>query len=255
MTNNPGAEPTFRVAVFAAPDDPHSLSDVLERTRRLHRTDALIQARNVPGVLPELLPWEQAVELATAISAIGLHSEAIDAGEIPSLEHALPIHHARCLDQGFEILELHGDEQALIPWANLDLLSIGQVPQEQSRRLVASDSTTAVRAGRHVGPTTLETPLFPGPQAWLLCVHPFRAYLIDHKRMNYESLGERKSDSATDNFRKFIDDIVSRARHLYLTPATRAWLEHGSVADYAFATSDDLKRSTVLNLLLHRSRS
>jgi hypothetical protein len=134
---------------------------------------------------------------------------------------------------------------------DVDLLSIGQVPIESSRHYVPNDITT-IRSGSRTGPSTLETPVAPGPEAWILCVRPFRAYRIDHRRMNYGYLGDRKLDSATANFRLFIDDIVARARRAYLTPTTRAYIEHGSVADYSFDTSEELQRVTLLHLLIHR---
>ncbi|HTI49994.1 MAG TPA: hypothetical protein VL475_03545, partial [Planctomycetaceae bacterium] len=150
-----------------------------------------------------------------------------------------------------EIIELHDREAALVPWNDIDLVSVGQVPQDSARHYISGEGAT-VRSARRTGPSTMETPLSPGPEAWILCRNLVRWLRIDHKRMNYEYLGNRKTDSATANFRLFLDDIVARARQAYLTPSTRAFLEHGSVADYSFKTVEDLQRATELHLLIHR---
>jgi hypothetical protein len=241
----------YRVVVFAEPDDPHDLAEVFESVLKMHPTDAMVQARRPPGVLPTPLDREQAERLAGSIVAAGVQAEAVSASELPILEHVPAVHHARCLETGLEIIELHGWEAALVPWDVIDLLSVGQVPQETSRHFSEAQSTS-IKAGRRTGPTTVETPLPPGPEAWIICSNPFRVYRIDHKRMNYEYLGERKTDSATANFQLFINDVVARARRAYLTPATRAFLERGSVGSYSFESSEDLERFTVLHLLIHR---
>lgn len=251
MTSAAGSRPLYRVVVFAAPDDPGELSEVFESALGMHATDAIVHARSAPGVLSLSLPKEQADQIAAGIGAIGLGAEVVAEADLPDLVRPTVVHHAACLEDGLEIMELHGRESALIAWDDVDLLSIGQIPKESSRHYPANDVTT-VKSGRRTGPSTLETPLSPGPEAWILCARPFRVYRIDHKRMNYEYLGARKIDSATANFRLFIDDIVARARRAYLTPATRAYVEHGSVADYSFQTADELQRDTILHLLVHR---
>jgi molybdate-binding protein len=99
---------THRVAVFAAPDDIHDLSRVLAEVLGMHPTDAAVHARNAPGVLPDRLTAEQAKRLAAAIRETGLHAEALAGESIPEFEHAEVVHHLRCLDDGLEIVELHG---------------------------------------------------------------------------------------------------------------------------------------------------
>lgn len=251
MTSAAGSGPLYRVVVFAAPDDPRELSQVLELALGMHATDALVHARAAPGVLTLGLSREQAERTAAGIVAVGVGAEVVADSELPPLARATVVHHAACLETGLEIIELHGREAALINWDDVDLLSVGQIPKESARHFMPNDMTS-VKSGRRTGPSSLETPLSPGPEAWIICARPFRAYRIDHKRMNYEYLHNRKTDSATANFRLFIDDIVARARRAYLTPATRAYVEHGSVADYSFETADELQRATLLHLLVHR---
>jgi hypothetical protein len=250
MTSDRGSIPTYRVAVFAAPDDPRELARVLELCLGMHATDALFHARSAPGVLAIPLDRPLAERVTAGIVSLGVQAAAVAEADLPDFSRAAVVHHARCLETGLEIVELHGVEAALVPWSDVELLSIGQVPQETARHYLAAESVT-VRAARRTGPTTVQTPLPPGPEAWVLCARPSRIFRIDHKRMNYEYLGDRKSESATANFRLFIDDVVSHARGAYLTPSTRAYLEHGSVADYSFDSMDELQRATEIHLLLH----
>lgn len=251
MPSAAGSSPLYRVVVFGAPDDPRELSQVLELTLGMHATDALVHARMAPGVSSLALPREQAERVVAGISAVGLGAEVIADADVPVLTRATVVHHASCLETGLEIIELHGRESALIAWDDVDLLSVGQIPKESSRHYQTSEMMT-VTSGRRTGPSAFETPLTPGPEAWIICTRPFRPYRIDHKRMNYEYLGDRKTDSATNNFRLFIDDIIAHAQRAYLTPATRAYIERGSVADYSFDTAEELQRTTLLHLLIRR---
>jgi hypothetical protein len=68
--------------------------------------------------------------------------------------------------------------------------------------------------------------------------------------MNYEYLGSRKTPSATRNFRLFVEDLVQRIPSAYVTPATRAFLEHGPPRHYEFDSTDQLRRYTVFHLLI-----
>lgn len=258
MTNVPESsvpeatqERGFRVVVFAAPDEPSDLGDVLARVLGLHPTDAIIHAHSVPGVLPDSLPEDLARRLADEITATGIQASAVSAGEVPSLDEAEVVHHARCGAHGLDIVGLRGESELVVPWTSVDLISVGQIPQEVARHVSPSEMTT-VRSGRRTGPSTFEAPLAPGPEAWIVATNPSRIFRVDHKRMNYEYLADRKTDSATTNFRLFLEDLVARAGHAYRTPATRVFLQHGSVADYSFDSAEALQRSTVLHLLLHR---
>lgn len=244
----------FRVVVYAAPDDPQELGDVLARVLGLHPTDALVQARTAPGPLSDELPRETAERLAAEISQIGVRAEAVPTAEIPEFKNIVVVHHARCLETGLEVLGLNAEEQMLVAWSDVDLISVGQVPQETARHYVTGEMT-ALSATRRTSSGPRDILMTPGPTAWLICRSPERELRIDHKRMNYEYLGKRKTFSATANFRLFLDDVIARARQAYLTPSTRDYLVHGSVSDYSFATPDALKRDAILHLLIRRRSS
>src|SRR5205823_3237474 len=99
--------PKFRVVVYAAPDDPQELGEVLARVLGLHVTDALVRARTLPGALADELPRETAERLAGEISQIGVRAEPVPAGDVPEFGNAVVVHHARCLEGGLEVLGLN----------------------------------------------------------------------------------------------------------------------------------------------------
>jgi hypothetical protein len=70
--------------------------------------------------------------------------------------------------------------------------------------------------------------------------------------MNYEYLGERKTDSATVNFRLFLDDLLRHTPHAYVTPSTRAFLAHGAERLYHFDSTEHLQRYTQFHCLAHQ---
>jgi len=247
----PAETPSFRVVVFAAPDDPSDLAEVLSGVLGLHPTDALTQTRFAPGLLTDTLPEKTARHLVDEIGKIGIHSAAVPLAQVPCLDDMEAVHHLRLSAEGLQIVEIHGMTERLVPWPAVDLISVGQVPQETARHFASSEMNT-VRSARRTGPSTLETPLSPGPEAWIICADPERFFRVDHKRMNYEYLGERMTDSATTNFRLFLEDFVSYADKAYQTPATRSFLKHGSVSDYSFESTEELQRITQFHLMLHR---
>lgn len=103
----------------------------------MHPTDGLIHARRAPGILPDLLSQEAAEGLAKAVTEAGLHAEAVPQREVPDFEHSEVVHHARCLDEGFAISELHGMEEIVIPWSDIELVSVGRIPQESHRHFIS----------------------------------------------------------------------------------------------------------------------
>lgn len=244
---------SYRLAVFAAPDDLKELAAILGRVLGMHPTDAMVHARLAPGFLCDRLSAETANQLANEVRRSGIHALAVDGASLPPLDHAPVIHHARCLDEGLEILGLHGTREQLVPWPDLRLISLGDIPQEATRRYQMADMS-AVTSARRSLPGSMLVPISPGPEVWLVCRHPDRGYRIDHKRMNYESLGLRKSDSATANIRLFLDDLISHAPQAYLAPATRSYVEHGSADARVFRDAAELRDATLLHWLVNQER-
>ena len=238
---------TRRVIVFAAPNDPRELRDLLVRELGLHPTDAMVRAHSAPCVLPDPLAPERADRLVAALAELGLVAETLPTRDVPDFHHGEAVHHAKCLAEGFEILEMHDREEELVPWEEIALISVGQVPSEVAHRY-AEPATVVAARWSIARASTISLPA--GPEAWIVRANPRKAFRIDHGRMNYEALGDRKTDSATHNFRVFLGDLVGHAPNAHLPPATRAFLEHGPVRHYEFPSSRELLHYTVFHLLM-----
>ncbi|MBI3863255.1 MAG: hypothetical protein HY290_15295 [Planctomycetia bacterium] len=241
------------VVVFAVPGDPHELAQVLVEVLGMHPTDAIVHARSAPGILPDRLTRERAEQLASAIQRIGVRADVATAGEIPDFHHGEIVHHGNCTDAGLVIIEEHGDLETCVPWNEIELICVGVVPQEAGRHYPTGEMSV-LSAARRSPHAPLEIPATAGPELWFIRRSPFRAFRIDHKRMNYEYLGERKSDSATVNFQSFLDDLLRHAPDAYVTPSTRAFLAHGHGPERAFHfdSADQLRRYTQFHLMIRR---
>lgn len=252
IEREPEALADWRVVIFASPDDTYALRDTIVETLGMHPTDAMIRANSAPAILPDLFTAGQAELLASAIDKQGLQAEAIPQSEIPDFGHPEPVHHAKCLDAGLEILEMHGEEETMIPWPQVELVSVGNVPQEIARHMLVETEPIPVTSARRTSRLPLEVQRRSGPELLVVRREPRLAFRMDHERMSYEYLGLRKTDSAARNFRLFVEDLVARASEAYLPPATRAFLKREQPIEYQFDSPEELRRYTVFHLLLRQ---
>lgn len=241
---------SFHVVIFAAPDDPHDLADVLARVLGIHHTDAMIHSRLVPGILPDRLSRDEAARLVAAVNELGLHAESVAAVEVPNFGHGEMVHHVQCPEAGLEIFGLGGGLECCVPWNEIELVCVGVIPQEKTKHYLTNEMAT-LSAARRTSHAPLEVTLPAGPELWFIRRGPFHAYRVDHKRMNYEYLGERKTDSATVNFHLFLEDLLRKVPHAYVTPSTRAFLTHGAERLYHFDTAEHLQRYAQYHYLAH----
>ena len=251
MNANAGEPAEHRVVVFAAPEEPDELAEVLHTVLGLHLTDAMVRARNVPGLLPDALTAGQAAQLAAAIQGLGLSAEAKAAAELPDLREGQAAHHCKCTPNGLEVLGLTGGVQVVVPWNRIDLVCAGVVPQEGTRHYPTGEMAV-LSAARRTPRSRLDIPATSGPELWIVSREPDHIWRIDHKRMNYEYLGDRKTESATVNFHTFLQDLVQFVPGAYLPPSTRALLANGPERLTHFASSEDLGRYAQFHLLIHR---
>jgi hypothetical protein len=238
-----------RIVIFAAPDDPADLREVLQRELGLNQVDAGIAAHYAPGILPRSWPRALAEKAAAAIQAVGLRAVAIDAAAAPDLAHAERVHHLRCTAQGLEVCNLSGTVERTRPWNELSLVSVGRVPLEHQRHYVTDNLT-------HLNPVPPDEYLrggaIRGLEAWLLFADGLRPLRCDSEHMNYEYLGDRKTGSGAANFERLIADIAVAAPHALLTPTTRKYLTHSPLLEYDFKDSATLQEQTIVQWLLAR---
>lgn len=239
-----------RVLVLSLPEDPSDLTPVLMEHLNLNRIDARIQVRNLPGLLRHALVPDAANSVCEAIHAVEGYAIAVREAEIPDLSHPIHMHHAARTEHGLAIYDLQGEVSETIPPADLELLSIGAMPTESTHHEVDYEPLFHTSTGPKGSEIELSNML--GAEAFLIAENPFRAYLINHNEMNYEYLGDRKSTSASANFRLFVDDIIASSPGLYLTPAARAFTGHGLLTHYQFDNQDALRSHTLFHLIICR---
>ena len=244
----------YRVAIYSKSDSPQDLSNLLQRELKLHPSDALIWAHHTPGVLSKTFTAEQARALVAAIDQIGIRGSVIHALDLPDPHRATVVHHTRCTEQGLQIVELHNEQDILVPWSDIELICIGEVPLETSRHYSAG-MWAGVSAGHHYQSPGVSVPGTPGLEAWVVCRPPHPILCIDHGRMNYEYLGSRRSDSAALNFKQFVMDLTQHATNATLTESTLAYMDHVDPERYRFQSRDDLMRYVTLHTLMVRERT
>lgn len=247
MTDPSAGPRDYRVAVFSHPENVHVLGDILSAVLHEGRTDALIQARHVPGVLPMPVTAAQAEQIVARLGVDGVQAAAVRQETLPDLDAAVVVHHARCLPEGWEIVDLRGARQELIPWERLALVAIGDVPEDVIQRYTDQSRPSVLSTAPLPPSPQPEARSAFGPELWIVCRDPLAAYRLDHRRANYEYLGERKTDSATVNFRLLAEDLVERATRARRTPSTHAYLNHQPRMHYEFAAGEDLRRHVLLH--------
>lgn len=237
------------IVIYDAPGDPHVIAVILTEVIGLSPTDALIHARWAPGVLPDRLGSAQAESLVQRLSAIGLPAEAIDPSELIDFHAPEIVHQARLEEQGLVFATDHGG--GLLPWNKIYVVSAGQVPLETTTRLNPSENQMFV-AARRSHPESHIAALPPTMELWL--IHGQKPLRLDQTRMNYDALGEAKTESSTENFHRLLTRLTELATGAYVTPATKFYLEHGSALKYMFQSSDELQHVTQLQTLLARRK-
>lgn len=238
-----------RVAVFSRPDDAYELADVLREELGLHPTDAMHEAHSVPCVLTPRLTSANADRIATAIEQLGLRTEPIPLDELRAFEDLHTVHHVACRLSGLEILDLLGMPAELIPWDDLEVLSVGETPAECSH-YQRTGEFTVISSARQIHDVVTDVPGHT-LELWVVCQNPERVYRLDASKLNFESLAEHKTNSMHINLRLLLQGIVRHAPHAHLTPAAREFLDHDKLT--RFNSPEQLLNVTQLHLLMaHR---
>jgi hypothetical protein len=240
----------FRLVVLRAPSDHTLLGEVFRDRLHVNSIDALGRARRMPGVLRDHLTHKQAEALAAAVREAGWDAVALPVSDLPDPLHAETVHHARCTESGLALVGLSGEVASQIGWASVKLLCIGEAPLETSRHYRLNERHVTAGQYLHGGP--LDLPIPPSLQLWIECRPPAALLQIVHQHMNYEYLGSRETDSATTNFRTFVDDLVRFAPQAIRTPSTEAYLTGHDSPRYRFNSSEDLTHYVVWQIMLAR---
>lgn len=242
---------SFRVAVFAHMTDPDVLPDMLVEIAQVHHLDAAVAARSTPGILPISLTQSQADQLVAQLHESGISAVAVSMKSLPDLSHPTVLHHARPLNSGLEILDLHGHACELRPWSELGVIAVGSVPAETTSRYLEQGRPSVVSAAPIPEVNHIEVPERNNLELWCLSRDGHAAYRLRHTRFNYECLGSDKTESATVNFERFVRKFVAAATGVRQTPSTHAFLAH-ELAKYQFDTLDQFQQQAILAWIMQR---
>jgi hypothetical protein len=250
----------YRLVLFAAPEDPSVVRDLMASVTGIHPTDAMQWVARAPGVWPQPLSKDEAKRLLDGLYDLGVPAEARRADLFPKLSPPRTLHVGACLEDGFRVGGLRGEPTHWVPWDKVEVIAAGRVEVPDEFRDVRppgwiSSATTGLRAmlGRPQMSARRRraTRISHEPRGEVILVRhdPMIAFRVIENQMNYAYLGDRIQPSAVENFPIFLKDLCDRATHAYVTPSTEALLAGGPIEDWAFESSQSLLDYTTLRLL------
>lgn len=230
-------EAQYRLVVFEAVEDPQAVRDLFCRVTGMHPTDAMQWVARAPGTWPRPLAEAEVRGLLDGLFELGVPAEAWRLDTFPELAPARTIHDAACLADGFRVHGLRGEPTHWVPWNKVELISAGTIAAEDEYRSVAppgwvsalSTGLNAMLFRRAVASSARRAraqrlPRDPVGEVLIVRCDPRIAFRIVEDKMNYGYLGDRRSLSASENFRVMVADLVARSDDAYITPATKAFL-------------------------------
>jgi len=242
----------YRLVIFEAIDEPQELRDLVCRVTGMHPTDAVQWLARAPGTWPQPLEEPAVRALLDGLYQAEIAAEAWRADQFPDLSPTRTIHRAACLSEGFRIEGLRGEPTHWVAWDRIELICAGRVSAEDEFRQVQSPRwpstvVAGIRALALMKPTpsrrrdrATRIPRDPVGEVVIVRRDPRIAFRVIENQMSYAYLGERRSNSAAENFPVFVGDLCARAAAAYITPSTRSLLEGGEPDTYAFASSQAL---------------
>lgn len=241
-----------RLAVLTQPKDFQQVAELLSETVGMRPLDALIAVRQAPAVLPPVMTAGESQAMVALLHGLGIRAIAVPVVDLPDFENAVVVHHARCLPTAFEILDRSGASLGEIPWLSIAVAAIGALPGEKIHRYTGQ-ARTVVSAAPMPELGLVEAPESALMELWILRRNHTAAYRIDHRRFNYEDLGELKTTSATANFRLFAKEFVSHLAASSLPDSTCAYLGQEPLSRYQFASREELQRAALLHWVIFRA--
>jgi hypothetical protein len=255
----PDTSPLYRLVIFDSIDDPQELREMICGATGMHPTDVVQWLARAPGVWPRPLEEPVVRKLLDGLYEFGVAAEAWRNDQFPDLSPPRTVHRAACLDEGLRIEGLRGEPTHWVPWNSVEMICAGTVGYEDEFRDVKSPRwpsamVSGIRALALRKPRPLERhsrasriPRDPVAEVLIVRRDPRIAFRVVENQMNYAYLGKRLMSSAAENFPIFLADLCARADQAYLTPSTKALLEHGNPVEYEFPSSQ-----AILEYATHR---
>jgi hypothetical protein len=245
------ADNTYRLVIFAAPEDPVAVRDLLCSITGLHPTDAMQWVARAPGVWPQPLAEGEVREILDGLYELGVAAEAHRVDLLPNLSPARTIHEAACLPDGFRVTGLRGEPTHWAPWDRIELICAGSIETEDEFREISPPTwVNAVSTGLNAllrrpqivarRRRAMRVPRDPVREVIIVRRDPRLALRVIENKMNYHYLGDRLHASAAENFPLLLADLCTHAKDAYVTDSTRALLEAKEPEEYMFPSSQAL---------------
>ena len=245
------ADPSYRLVIFDAPDEPHAVRDLLCEVTGIHPTDAMQWLARTPGVWPRPLAEPEVRALLDGLYDLGVAAEAHRADLLPQLAPPRTIHDAACLPEGLRVKGLRGEPTHWVPWDRVELIAAGRIMLEDEFRDVSPPGwvqsvsmglNAILRRSQAVARRrrSVRIPHEPVGEAILVRRDPRIAFRIVATKMNYASLGDRLRLSAAENFPIFLADLRDHAQSAFVTPSTLAFLANDDPDAFEFPSSQAL---------------
>lgn len=247
----PGADNTYRLVIFDAPDDLPAVRDLIVGVTGLHPTDVTQWVARAPGVWPQPLAEGEVREILDGLYELGVAAEAHRVDLLPVLYPPRNVHDVACLPGGLRVRGLRGEPIHWVPWNAIELLSAGRVEQEDELRVIAPPTwVQAVSTGLNAllrrpsriarRERSMRVAREPVGEVIIVRRDPRLALRVAEDSMSFAYLGDRKHVTASENFLIFLGDLRTLADQAYLPPPTRALLEGDTSEAVAFPTSQAL---------------
>ena len=259
------AEPQtgYRLVIHSEGVDPHLIRDLLAEELDMHGTDAMRLAAHAPGVIPHELSLDKVRILVERLTQAGLDAEGWLADQLPDLSGPREVHRLQCLAGGLQTVGLRNEPEHWVPWSQIELISVGMVPQVPKQRRVESPGWSRVSgaaAATAFGPIasafrprvskTIKVQQPSVVELWIVRNRPVQALRIHQEQMNYEYLADRLQSSSAANFRLFLEDLLRSAPQASITPATHSFLVYERPGRHHFSSSQQLMEYTTWQLLI-----
>jgi hypothetical protein len=249
MTTTPAR---YRLVIFQAINEPQELRELVCRVTGMHPTDAVQWLARAPGTWPQPLGETEVRQLLDGLYESGIAAEAWRSDQFPELSPARTVHRAACLAEGFRVEGLHGEPTHWVPWDRIELICAGRIAAEDEyrhphpprwpstvvagiRALVLMKPQSSSRRAR-----AMRIPRDPVGEVVIVRRDPRIGFRVVENQMSYAYLGQRRSQSAAENFPVFVADLCARADAAYITPSTRSFLERGEPGDHEFPSAQAL---------------
>jgi len=242
---------SYRLVVFAAPEDPGAVRDLLCAVTGIHSTDAMLWVNRIPGVWPQPLAQGEARELLDGLYDLGVPAEARRLDLMPGLAPPRNIRDAACLPEGLRVKGLRGEPTHWLPWDRIELISAGRIrADDEFRGVVPPGWLTSVANGLR---TALRRPVAtprraraqrtvrdPVGEVIIVRSDPRIALRAVENQMSYAYLADRLQPSAAANFPRFVADLCAAAAGAYVTPPTLALIQGADAEGCEFPSSQAL---------------